>query len=130
MMYQQRNRKNTIIKIAVALVVLIAFGTAGYFAKSYYSLRSHPGSAAEDDTKRLVSAVGKLYQLPSDETPIAGKVRDKEKLKDQPFFQKAENNDDILIYQKAKVAIIYRAGENRLINVGPIAINAAQETKP
>jgi len=110
-------------------VLLLATGTAGYFAKSYYDLRAHPGNAAEGDTERLMSAVGKLYQLPSDETPIIGKVRDKEKLKDQPFFQKSENNDDILIFQKAKIAIIYRAPENKLINVGPIAIDAAKDTK-
>lgn len=113
-----------------AIVLLLALaGTAGYFAKSYYDLRANPEAAAESEAKRLTDAVGKLYQLPSDETPIIGKVKDKEKLKDQPFFKNAANNDDIFIYQKAKIAIIYRATENKLINVGPIAMDSAPKQK-
>lgn len=126
-MQVQRDRKTTITFVIVALVVLIALGAAGFFAKQYYDLRANPNQAAEADTERLTSAVGKLYQLPKDEKPIVGKVQDKEKLKDQPFFKNARNGDDILIYQKSKVAIVYRAEEDKLINVGPIAIDAAKQ---
>lgn len=118
-------RNNKLLLIVVAGLIVLSLGVAGYFAKSYYDLRANPNKVSEEETKRLTDAVGKLYQLPSDETPIIGKVQDKEKLKDQPFFAKTQNGDDILIYQKAKVAIVYRASENKLINVGPIAINTA-----
>ncbi len=121
------SRNNKLMYIMLIIVVLLAVGTAGYFAKKYFDLRANPNQAAEEETTRLTNAVGKLYELPKDETPIIGKVQDKEKLKDQPFFKNAETGDDILIYQKAKVAIIYRAKENKLINVGPIAIDAAAQ---
>lgn len=122
---KSRKRKKIYLIVGVSVILLLAIGTAGYFAKSYYDLRANPDKVAEDETTRLTQAVSKLYQLPNDETPIVGKVKDKEKLKDQPFFKNAQNNDDILIYQKAKVAIIYRANENKLINVGPVAIDSA-----
>lgn len=117
--------KKLISRSIFVLVLLLAIGAAGYFATSYYDLRMHPDKVAQNDTKRLTDAVGKLYQLPSNETPVVGKVNDKDKLKDQPFFKNAQNNDDVLIYQNSKVAIIYRASENKLINVGPVAIDAS-----
>lgn len=126
-MLTKMNKNNRVIYIVLIIVVLLAVGTAGYFAKKYFDLKANPNQASQEETARLTEAVGKLYELPKDETPIVGKVQDKEKLKDQPFFKNAQNGDDILIYQKAKVAIIYRAKENKLINVGPIAIDAAAQ---
>jgi hypothetical protein len=117
--------KRIYMQIVIVALLLVMAATAGYFAKSYYDLRANPDKAAEAETKQLTEAVGKLYQLPSDETPIIGKVKDKEKLKDQPFFKNAQNDDDIFIYQKSKIAIIYRASENKLINVGPVAMDSA-----
>ena len=125
--YRNNNGKKY-IWIVVAVTVVLLAGVAGYFAKSYYDLRANPSQLAGDKTKELTDTVAKLYQLPTDEEPIVGKVNDKDKLKDQPFFKNAQNDDDILIYQKAKIAIIYRAKENRLINVGPIAIDSASNT--
>lgn len=125
----QTIRKNNtmLITIIAGIIVLASLGTAAFFAKNYFDLQQNPNKASEEEVKRLTAKVGKLYQLPADETPIIGKVQDKEKLKEQPFFKNAENNDDILIYQTAKVAIIYREKDNKLINVGPIAIDSAPQ---
>lgn len=124
---QIRDRRSTITLVVVAIVVVIALGVAGFFAKQYYDLKANPNMAAEEETAQLTEQVGKLYELPKDEEPIVGEVKDKEKLKDQPFFKNAQNGDKILIYQKAKIAIVYRQDENKLINVGPIAIDVAKK---
>lgn len=125
---QVRKDKRAVYAFVVAAVVaVVLLAVAGYFAKSYYDLRANPSQAAEAEAQQLTATVSKLYQLPSDEEPIVGEVQDKEKLKDQPFFKNAQNGDKILIYQKAKLAIIYRQSENKLINVGPIAIDAGSQ---
>jgi hypothetical protein len=129
-MQPYRSKRSFIIPTIVTIIIVLAIGTAGYFAKNYYDLRANPSKVTEGETNQLMNMVSKLYQLPVGETPIVGKVQDKDKLKDQPFFKNAQNKDDILIYQKAKVAIIYRASDNKLINVGPIAIDAASKQKP
>lgn len=78
---------------------------------------------AEVDT--LVSEVGKLISLPSDEKPTVATITDIEKLKDQPFFKNAKNGDKVLIFTNAKKAILYRQAEKRIIEVGAVNINQA-----
>jgi hypothetical protein len=126
-MQVKRDKRTTILIVLVAVLIVTLLGATAFFAKGYYDLRQNPNKVAEDETKRLVEKVGKLYQLPGDETPVVAKVEDKEKLKDQPFFKNAENGDQLLIYQGAKMAIIYREKDNKLINVGPVAMDSAPQ---
>lgn len=109
--------------IGLGIVILILGIVAFYFYNQYQNIKKNPNQVAKAETEALVAEVGKLIDLPKDETPTVATVLDKEKLKDQPFFANAQNGDKILIYTKAKKAIIYRPKENKLINVGPIAID-------
>lgn len=69
-----------------------------------------------EKVKSLVKEVGKFVDLPN-ETPRIVTVFDADKLRSQPFFAKAENNDQVLIYEKAKKAILYRPSTKKLIEV-------------
>ncbi len=112
-----------IILIGLGIVILALGIVAFYFYNQYQQIKKNPNAVAKQETDALVDQVGKLIELPKDETPTVATVLDKEKLKDQPFFANANNGDKILIYTKAKKAIIFRPKENKLINVGPIAID-------
>jgi hypothetical protein len=72
--------------------------------------------------KTLVGKVGRLYLLPSDETPAVATVTDKTKLT-TTIFKNAQNGDQVLIYQKNHVAIIYRPKINRIVSIGPVSID-------
>jgi hypothetical protein len=108
----------------VALVVLIALLPSLYFYNQYKKtqkiLDTLPKSA--DETIQLLDKVGKLIKLPKDEDPLIATVSDKEKLKNQAFFQIAENGDKVLIYSKAKKAILYRPSSNMVVDVVPVNI--------
>jgi len=117
------NKPFTLILI---LLLLLALGTAGFFYKQYTDVKNNPNALAAAETESLVKKVGVLIMLPKDETPTIATVNDKEKLKDQPFFKDANIDDKLLIYTNAKQAIIYRPSENKVINVGPIAISDGQ----
>jgi len=67
-------------------------------------------------------------ELPKDEEPTIATVLDKEKLKDQLFFAKAENGDKVIIYSKNQKAILYRPSINKIIDVAPISIAPPQVT--
>ncbi|HEU5187873.1 MAG TPA: hypothetical protein VFT87_05235 [Candidatus Saccharimonadales bacterium] len=104
----------------VALVVILG-GAAGFFFWQYTKLKNSPETVEKETTQRIVDKVGSMFILPEGEQPTVAQVQDKEKLKDQTFFAKAENGDYILIFANAKLAILYREKINKFVNVGPIA---------
>lgn len=116
------NAQKIIYVIAGVLLIGLA-ASAVYFYLQYQNIKKNPNQVTKAETDALVAQVSKLINLPGDETPTIATVLDKEKLKDQPFFAGAENGDKILIFTKAKKAVIFRPSQNRLINVGPIAID-------
>lgn len=70
--------------------------------------------------------VGKIIELPEDETPTVATVTDLEKVKEQAFFRNAQNGDKVLIFTNAKKAFLYRPSANMIIEVGVININRDQ----
>ena len=78
---------------------------------------------AEQEVKTTVDKVSKLMFLPSVETelPQVAVINDAASLaKTQAFFADVKDGDQVLIYLKAQKAIIYRASENKIVNVGPV----------
>lgn len=109
--------------IAMGVIIVVLAIASMYFFVQYQKIKKNPEIITKQETEALVEAAGKLIDLPKDETPTIATVLDKNKLKDQPFFANAQNGDKIIIYTKAKKAIVYRPKDNKLINVGPISID-------
>jgi len=121
------NKSKIFLIIAGILVVLLA-GAAIYFFIKYQGIKKNPNQVAQAEVNRIVKLVGQLISLPNDESPTLATIKDKDQLKDQPFFANAQNGDVILIYTKAKKAIVYREKGNKIINVGPISIDQKNGT--
>ena len=105
------------------LILAAAIAGGYYYYSSYQKLLKNPDIITKQEVDWLQEKVGKLMQLPSDEVPSTATVLDKDKLKDQAFFANAENGDKILIYTKAKKAILYRPSNDKVIEVMPIALD-------
>lgn len=122
-----------IILIASAVVVALAVAAAVYFYMQYMQaqkLLKNPTLVAQKQTDDLVTQVGKLMELPKNETPTIATVSDVTKLKDQPFFALAKNGDKVLIYTNAKKAILYRPSDNKIIDVAPVNIGSSASVIP
>ena len=117
-----------IVMIVMGVIAIALAGLTYYFYNQYQAIKKNPNQANQAEVDRIVGLVGKLIDLPKDETPTLATVLDKDKLKDQPFFANTQNGDVILIYTKAKKAIVYRQKDNKLINVGPISIDETPAT--
>ncbi len=124
--------------ILIVLVIIGFVGTA-YFYNSYRvsqaevdRLANNPKEAQKEEVRRMVEAVGKLVQLPANETPTVATVSDKDKLKGQTFFSQAENGDKVLIFNQAGKAILYRPSTNKVIEIAPVNIgqNQTKTTTP
>ena len=79
-----------------------------------------------NNDKLVLENVSKLVILPPDEQPTIATVADLDKLKDQPFFAKAEVGDKVLVYTKGKKAILYRLSTNQIIELAPLNIGDSQ----
>lgn len=119
--------------VGIAAILLIALAPSYYFYSQYQKsqkLLQNPTEAAKEETKALIAKISKLIELPTNEEPTIATVSDKEKIKDQAFFQKAENGDKVLIYTQGKKAILYRSSINKVIEVAPINLGQPQESSP
>lgn len=69
----------------------------------------------------VIQKVEKLYITPSSETPTVAEIRDKDNLpKEQEFYKNVRNGDFLLVYNKARIAILYRESINKLVRVSPV----------
>ncbi len=114
---------------ALLVLLVVAVGIAGVnfyllnsTQKELADLKKNPQAAAQQETKGLVAKVGLLVALPEGEQPTVATVTDKERLKDQPFFAKAQNGDKVLIFTKAKKAYLYSVSMNKILEVAPVNI--------
>ena len=126
---------NSTFKWAIAgIFAALALVPSVYFYDQYkgaqVQLRAEgraPASTAQD----IESLVGKHMSLPK-ESPSIARVSDKTALNGQAFFKQAQDGDKVLIYKKAKMAILYRPSTDRIINVSTISIDevAEEEASP
>lgn len=110
------------ISPSVAVLSFLLFCSVlagGYFYREYRNI-----SKVSDthEVEKLVEAVGSLMVLPESEVPTIATVTDREKLSNQPFFQKAENGDKVLLYANSGKAVLYRPSIKKVIDVSIINV--------
>ncbi len=113
--------------IVLSSLLLVALCVAGYF---YYQYRQSPKVQSAEEIKNLKEEIGKIFELPMDEEPTLATVTDREKLAEQPFFQKAENGDKVLIYSNSGRAVLYRPSQKKIIDVTAVNVTKPVETAP
>lgn len=121
----QKPEKRSMLAIFVLSVFLVMFIATGSTAYHYYYQykKTLKNSAVEgkSEAQSLSDTIGKFMELPEGEEPTLATVTDVEKIKDQPFFAKAQNGDKALIYTKNGKAILYRPSTGKIIEVSMIS---------
>lgn len=125
--YKKQDGKRGVSKLAIICIVvtLLAVAIAGVLFVQNQNLRDKKNTSAsqkseEATNEEIIRKVSAIFNAPY-ETPSVAKVADKDKLKGQAFFDNAQQGDYLLIYPKAKTALIYRPSTDKVINIGPIA---------
>lgn len=121
----QKSKKILFPIVFVVLCVLAAI-PAVYVYRTYIKpqVPKDPQQAQAEELQQVLSAVSKLVELPTNETPTVATVSDKEKLKNQAFFVRAENGDKVVIYTNEKKAILYRPSTNKIVEIAPVNISS------
>lgn len=105
---------------AVGSVLLVAaLAAATYFYVAYRQAKE--AVPVGNEVGILTARISRVMELPTGETPTLATVTEKEKLSGQEFFVLAENGDQVLIYEQAKRAILFRPSTGRIMNVAPIS---------
>ncbi len=102
-------------KIILVLLVVVLGGLSVFF---YYQLQNKSGRS---EAAKVLSTISKFIDLPQ-EVPTFATVKDKTKLPKEPFYARAENGDNVLIYTQAKKAILYRPSTGRIIEFVTISV--------
>ncbi len=119
---KKRINLRLIIRIAIIVAFLALAGAAVYFYLQTVQLSKSSKDIADAQLKETIAKVSRLILLPTNETPTLASVSDPSLLKSQPFFDKAQKGDQVLIYSTAKQAILYRPSENVIVNVASVNI--------
>jgi|SRR3989344_854133 len=108
---------------AILITLLFASATAAvYFYFQYNTIKLNPQKIAQDERAALLTQVSRLIVLPTGEDPTLATVSNIDVLRSQPFFANSKNGDKVLIYVKARKAILYDEVNNKIVEVAPINI--------
>lgn len=125
-MKQVKIAKKSVLPV-LAILLIIGLGVfGGYYFKKYQDLKNNPADPTEIakmQNAKTISEVKELYKLPDGEEPTIFTVVDTEKLKEQyPALSAAEKDDKVLLYTNAKVAIVYRPKDKKIVSVVNVTI--------
>lgn len=115
--------KRILLVVLIFIIIEMFVAPSWYFYHKYKEVQEtilHPELVKQKKTQQVVDRVNKLIQLPKDEVPTLMSISNKDKVVVLPFFTKAENGDIVLVYEKAKIAYLYRPSSNQIVNVAPI----------
>jgi len=107
-------------KIALGGIVLIfvaLIATTSYFYVQWKKVKSNPQASSQEEIASIKKKIGNFIELPPSEEPTMATVTDVEKLKNQPFFSKAQNGDKVLIYTNSQKAILYRPSTGKIVDM-------------
>ena len=111
--------RSKVKRFKLLITVFLGIVTVGIITGS---VLYHRSTSNRTNLQSIKERVGRHYLLPADEEPALATIVDKTKVSTE-LFKQAQNNDRVLIYQKNRIAIVYRPSIDRIIAVGPVAID-------
>ncbi len=122
------------IKLLPKLIFVLAL--IGFAAWSFYNYRQSQKEVMrlstiegqqelqQKEIESLLEKVKAHMMLPEDEEPTVATISDVDALvEQQPFFNGAQNGDKVLVYVKARKAIIYSPERDVIVNVGAVIVD-------
>lgn len=119
----RRNKKLLVFLLSGIIVVLLAI--IGILIWKYQQANVDEASKNQETSERIIEKVSRIYVVPANEEPTVALIQDKSKLGNQEFFKETKNGDYLLIYKKGKIAMVYREEVDKLVNVGPVNLEAS-----
>jgi len=127
--YGSKMKRYLLVSGAI-LIIIGSLTSAVYFYYQYSRTKTLlAGRVSGNELQQLLSKVGRHIELPTGEEPTLATVSDITKLSGQTFFARAKNGDRLIIYTRAKKAILYRPEIDKIIEVGPVNVDNSRDTQ-
>lgn len=118
----------------LTILLVVTAGGFGYYFTKYNAITKDPqaitkqkAEEAKKKTDALVKKISELIVVTDASNAVSATITDKEKLKDERFFDLAQNGDDLILFPKMMKAVLYRPSINKIIDVGPFNPNATAQ---
>lgn len=119
--------KKVLIALNVVVVVALGFSTV-YLFRENRDLNDQLTLSTEEKNRRLVQEINEVYDLPEGEEPVVAIVTDPEEFKAQyTAFDNAEEGDYLLFYRKARLNVLYRQDEKRVVKTADVVVPISVE---
>jgi hypothetical protein len=125
-MFKKLSPKEKIVLIGGTIILLVAMGIALWNIREVSRLKNpaYQQQVFQKQNAEIIKTIGQLVNLPEG-TPQVAVVANAETLKkNQPFFEKAMNGDEVLVYPDE--AILYRPSIKKIIVAVPIIQDQSQ----
>lgn len=119
--------RTLLVPLILLLFVVMALASY-YFYSKYHALVQVSGKvppSSTDPVQSVITQVDKHLLLPGGEQPVLAKVSDLEPLAAYPFFRNALVGDEVLVYCKHGLSILYSPGRDKVIEVTNQALSGA-----
>jgi hypothetical protein len=113
--------KKVLITLTALLIVGLIASTAYLFMENR-DLNDQITLSTEEKNKRLVDEINKVFDLPEEE-PVVAVVTNPEEFKNEyASFDNAEQGDYLLFYRKARLNVLYRQSEKRVVKTANVVV--------
>ncbi len=115
------------------IVGLITLVLCIYFFVQYQrtqALLNSPSELIKQQGDEILQIISPVIHISHNETPTIATVADKSKLMSQPFFERAENGDKVLIFRSSNTVVLYRPTLKKVIAVSTIPKEQQVTTQP
>jgi hypothetical protein len=114
--------------IVANIVILLGLaGSTGYLFFKNRDLNDQITLTTEEKNKRLIDEINKVFDLPEEE-PVVAIVTDVEEFKKQySTFDNAETGDYLLFFRKARLNVLYRQSEKRVVKTANVVVPISVE---
>jgi len=121
-------KKGNKVIIGVITLVLVLVGLNVYQFLQNRDLKRNQNLTTEQKNQKLIDEVNKVYTLPANETPVVAVVTDPEEFKKQyPVFDNVQSGDYLLFYRKARLNVLYRQTDKKVIKTASVNVPIAIE---
>lgn len=105
------------------MLLLGLASSTGYLFKQNRDLKAESSMTTEQKNQKIIDEINKVFTLPKIGTPVVAVVTDPAEFKKQyTAFDDAQNGDYLLFYKKARLNVLYRQSEKRVIKTAAVTL--------